>query len=241
MKPLPHNYDYLQDTVFTSSYEFDLEFDSADNRLYSRIEWLSKTVKNKNIIHVGCVDHNFDIIKKKIDKAQWLHARLDEVSGRCLGIDINEEGIAYLAEELGYSDVVAENIVAERSSSITSVDWEYIILGEVVEHMDNPVEFLSSIHNLYQGHIQKIIVTVPNAFALKNFKNAKKGVERINSDHRYWFTPYTICKLLTVSGYKVTSLRSCGGDKNKIRSIFKNLKLKKNPLLRNGLIIEAEF
>lgn len=237
----PHSLKYLQDSKFASTYQLDLEFDSDDHRLYSRIEWLTKTVVNKKIVHLGCVDHNLETLKKKINKNQWLHAQLDEVTKRCLGIDINEEGIDYLRAEMGYKDVKAENIVTEHSPSIAGDDWDYIILGEVVEHMDNPTEFLSAIHKHYQNNIKKIIITVPNAFALKNFKHAKKGQERINSDHRYWFTPFTACKLLTVSGYKVTSLRSCGGNKDKFRSFFKNVKLKKSPLLRNGLIIEADF
>lgn len=241
MKLPPHSHEYLKDSKFASTYQLDLEFDSDDHKLYSRIEWLTKLVENKNIIHLGCVDHDIETIKKKINKTQWLHARLDKVTKRCLGIDINEEGIEYLRTELGYSDVKAENIVTEHSSSIASADWEYIILGEVVEHIDNPIEFLTAIHNLYKTNIKKVIITVPNAFALKNFKHAKKGQERINSDHRYWFTPFTICKLLTVSGYEVTSLRSCGGNKDKFRSAFKNRKLRKAPLLRSGLIIEAEF
>ncbi len=46
----------------------------------------------------------------------------------------------------------------------------------------------------------RIIVTVPNAFKFENFLNAMRDREAINSDHRYWFTVYTIAKVMTLSG-----------------------------------------
>lgn len=235
------SYKFLNGSSFSSTCQLNFEFDPDDFQLFSRIDWLTKIIKDKNIIHVGCVDHDIGTIKKKIDKAQWLHAELDKSSSRCLGIDINQQGVDYLKNELGYPDTEAINILTEKSPSIINSHWDYLILGEVVEHIDNPVEFLSIIRTHYKSNIDKILVTVPNAFAMKNFKHAKKGQERINSDHRFWFTPFTICKLLTISGYKIERLRTCGGNKEKLRSFLKNRELRRNPLLRNGLIIEAEF
>lgn len=241
MKLPPDSLAYLQDKHFASSYEFQLEFDKDDFKLYSRIDWLAQMVTEKHVIHLGCVDHNLSTIKKKLKKNLWLHARLVDTSKRCLGIDINESGIRCLREELGYNDVLAGNIINQNYSEIENSHWEYIILGEIIEHMNNPLDSLRKIHHQYKNSIEKIIITVPNAFALRNFKHSGKGIERINSEHRYWFTPYTICKILTITGYNVRSLRACGGNKNKARSFFKNFQLQRYPLLRNGLIVEADF
>ncbi|MBE9547614.1 MAG: hypothetical protein IMF10_09025 [Proteobacteria bacterium] len=73
-----------------------------------------------------------------------------------------------------------------------------------MEHVDNPVLFLDSIKRKYSKHIDKLIITVPNAFKIENFIFIKNdNIEMINSDHRYWFTPYTLGKVVTRACLKI--------------------------------------
>jgi len=52
------------------------------------------------------------------------------------------------------------------------------------------------------GHLfDKMIITVPNAGSYYCFKNARRNFERINTDHRYLFSPYTLMKCLYISGF----------------------------------------
>ena len=46
------------------------------------------------------------------------------------------------------------------------------------------------------GFMGKYIITVPNAFCFLKTSVYQEGIEFINSDHRYWFTPYTIAKIM---------------------------------------------
>ena len=156
-----------------------------------------------------------------------------------MGIDIDEAGIAFLKKELGYTDVKALDISAKPSSIVTASHWDYMVLAEIVEHFDNPVEYLTRIRKFYREHIDQLIVTVPNALAAGNFRHATAGTEHINSDHRYWFTPYTISKVLTRVGFQMDVIRMCVREQH--QSFWKNARQRKSPILRNGIIVVASF
>lgn len=54
------------------------------------------------------------------------------------------------------------------------------------------------------------MLTVPNALGLIYMSMAlNEGCENINSDHKYWFTPYTIQKVLYSAGYETEEIIMC--------------------------------
>lgn len=232
---------YLGGEKFATSYSLDLQFDHDDYQLLSRLDLLRHLVAGKKIVHVGCVDHDIATIDKKLRANQWLHRILVDASARCLGIDINVAGIDYIRDQLGIADVEATDIIANRCAAILGDSWDYLLLAELVEHIDNPVQFLAHMRTNYRDRVGSLLVTVPNAFALRNHKHACHGRERINTDHRYWFTPYTISKVLTAAGFRVDWLRTCGGEKRKALSFFRDHRLKRHPLLRTSIVVAATF
>lgn len=215
-----------------------------------RLETLENLSSGKKIIHLGCCDH-IPLIEDKIKKNNWLHARIDNVAEECLGIDINIEGIKYLKDNLQYKNVIHANIAEDEVFEIKSKKWEYLILGEILEHINNPLLFLKQINDKYKNYIEKIVLTVPNAFAYDNFKFAKKNLEIINTDHRYWFTPYTLAKILVQAGYKiddfgfVQEISNKTGLKAKLfvwpflkkKIFYKRLRI--SPALRDTIIMTA--
>ena len=135
-------------------------------------------------------------------------------------------------------------------SILKSEQWQYIVLGEVLEHINNPVEFLTQLNSNFKGHVDSIIITVPNAFALKNIKNAFRNVEEINSDHRYYFTPYTLGKILTLSGYRnmefsfaetMPIISSFKHGRYMIHDFLHKIRIKRSPALCNHLIMTADL
>ncbi len=232
---------YLTGEKFVTTYDLSCDWDAQDKTLITRQEYLSQLVNAKKIIHVGCVDHDIDTINKKIEKQEWLHALLCESAETCLGIDINQTGIDYIKDNLGFPLVEKLDIGEENSTIISQHNWDAMVLAEIVEHFDNPVAFLSKIRERYKPNVSSIIVTVPNALALKNYSHAKRHIERINSDHRFWFTPYTIAKILVQAGFEIDQLRLCVRKKPKNRFFGKQWKLKTYPLLRNGIVVTAKL
>jgi len=96
---------------------------------------------------------------------------------------------------------------ARLSLLLTTKTFDYLLLGEILEHFDNPVDFLTALRKKHfpQG-VRRMIVTVPNALRERNHKYAENDQERINSDHMYWFSPFPIAKVLTVAGYEIDDI-----------------------------------
>jgi 16S rRNA G966 N2-methylase RsmD len=94
------------------------------------------------------------------------------------------------------------------------MSFDFAVLGEILEHVNDPVCFLKRIKNNLQNICTKIIITVPNALRFRRVSDKLKGanlthVEAINSDHRYWFTPYTIAKVCVEAGVYPEELLFC--------------------------------
>ncbi len=189
---------------FFSGAKFDdgKKFDFSDKNVAdTRIGFITERIKGKNIIHLGAADH-IGLIDKKIKDNTWLHKLISESSKHCLGVDINSEAVNH-CNELGWDNMICADMIKDSATVIYSlgrVKQDYIVAGEIVEHVDNPVQFLRDINRIYFAYVERIIITVPNAFRAANIKFCLKGVEGINTDHKYWFTPYTICKVVFNAG-----------------------------------------
>ncbi|WP_425883690.1 class I SAM-dependent methyltransferase [Parabacteroides sp. ASD2025] len=191
--------EYLDGTKFSSSLDIKLKKSLYEEK--TRIEKLLEILKGKRVIHLGFTDH-IPLIAEKIKKGQWLHGLLDRVCSECYGVDINLEAVDYVKSNYNYPNVICADISATDILKSKSGVWDFILLGEILEHIDNPVSFIKGIRMDYEGKINKIVVTVPNILNVSAMNYMKKGIEHINTDHRYWFTPYTILKVLKIAGYK---------------------------------------
>ncbi|MDD9942608.1 MAG: methyltransferase domain-containing protein [Myxococcales bacterium] len=210
--------------------------------LVDRISWLEKKVAGKRVIHVGCVDH-LPLIEQKRAQGQWLHARLCAAAQRCTGIDINAEGIRHL-KSLGYQDVHACSLLGNDVPDLSEERWDTMVLGEMIEHTDDPVAFLTNLAEAYRGAVESVILTTPNAFSLQNMGNAVRGVEVINSDHRYWFTPYTLAKVLQRAGLEPKELDFVSSSSlhvGGLRSALRRQLQVRCPALRDTLVVEARI
>lgn len=120
--------DYLSGSSFSSG--LIVKICQKGDPLRDRFSIIEELCKDKDIIHLGCVDH-LPLIERKIKDNSWLHARLCTCAHRCLGVDINSEGIEYLVNELGYSDVVCTDITKDNIPDIIIDNhWDYLVMGE---------------------------------------------------------------------------------------------------------------
>ena len=99
--------------------------------------------EGQTVLNVGCAG------------APQLHARLHERSKMLVGIDIDEQGLAFLRDQ-GWD---ARCMNAETISLPPVFDC--IVAGELIEHLSNPGRFLSSAAScLRPGGL--LILTTPN-------------------------------------------------------------------------------
>ncbi|MBT6275931.1 MAG: methyltransferase domain-containing protein [Chromatiales bacterium] len=241
MKIAPSMLAYLHGDAFSNGLTVQFESEPDDDAVRSRIDWLEELCAQRRVVHVGCVDHDLTQVAHKRKRGKWLHERLCGVTERCLGVDINAQGIAQLKDELGYDDVLAADLLVDSCEPVFASQWDDFLLGEVLEHIGNPVAFLTQLRKRFQNQTKRFIITVPNAFAAENMADAREGIERINSDHRFWFTPYTLSKVCVDAGLTPSRLLLCRNGIVKRRSILKNWKLSRRPWLRNNIILLADL
>lgn len=230
---------YLESKKFSNGLK--VEFRSNGTPMYTRMEYIESVVSGKKIIHLGCTDH-IPLIKDKIKQNQWFHKRLTDKTSRCLGVDINEEALKYVHEELGYEDLILHNIISDPPhEKIIEAKWDYLILGEILEHVNDPTLFLNTLTTKYGAFIDKMIITVPNAFDYKNFYYSLNNIELINTDHRFWFTPYTLSKIAVEAGLKVDSFDFCLPGELGKRNYVKRFFLARYPAFRETLVMTLNF
>lgn len=250
MKLSSIDYRFLTGNDFSNSYKLLIENNIVENR----IKKLVKLTKGKCVLHIGCCDH-VPLIKEKVKHGWWLQGELEKVCNCVIGIDINEKGIDYIKEEKISSNVYCANILNDDlKEKFPYTNFDYVILGEVLEHINNPVEFLSILRerlNKY-GFMGEVVVSAPNALSFQR-KELRKRCEIINSDHKYWFTPYTLAKVLTEAGLYPSELffacsGSCGNFKTKfgcliwlIAERFCKILLKLNSYRSDDIIMIASM
>jgi hypothetical protein len=213
-----------------------------DRGYRSRIAWLEDLCAGKRVIHLGCVDHGVDNLERKRRSGTWLHEYIAARATRCLGIDLESRGIEYMRDQLGYEDVLCgDATTCCREAVERGAPWDLLLIAEVLEHVDNPVGFLTSIGGMYRGYVKKIIVTVPNAFSWHTQRRARQNIERVNTDHRYWFTPYTICKVLVAAGFYPERVIMCPYQAGGLLTRLRAWKAVTTPLVRANIIAVADI
>lgn len=199
MKFEPQILKYLNGESFQTSLTVDLE--RTKYEIIPRETAITELIKNRNVIHIGCSDH-IQVINEKIGTNTWLHKLITDNSKKCIGIDIDSESIYYIKNELGYTNVFQGDILSDEFDELKQTKWDYVVFGEIMEHIDNPVNFLKVFKTRFGEDVERFIITVPSIYNKRQFGNMLKFKEIINSDHRFWFTPYTISKIVASAGYK---------------------------------------
>lgn len=175
-----------------------------------RTDVLVEAARGRRVLHVGFADH-LPLIEQKRQRGEWIHDRITQVAEKAVGVDI-DEGVVATLRAMGVRDVYAADLTAElEEPDLLGETFDVVILGEVLEHVGNPVAFLRAIRDNVGSPGQSIVVTVPNAWNIAALVSALRGAELVNTDHRFWFTPYTLAKVLTDAGYQVDHVDTCLG------------------------------
>lgn len=214
---------HLDGSTFSNAHRFHL---GIHGRAPRRVERLVDLCRHKKVLHVGCCDH-LDLIRSKVAQGVYLHQNSCAVASHCVGMDISAPGVTLL-HELNFPEVYLPDDVPQD-------DYDICLLADVIEHVGDVVSFLKSMHR-YRFKI--LVVATPNAFRLRNFLSLG---ELINTDHRYWFSPYTLCKVLTDAGYSPQQVELCHSDYVSRKGALAARVLDFLPKYRDTLIVSADF
>jgi SAM-dependent methyltransferase len=149
-----------------------------------------------DVLELGCVDARpaRRSGSASAHRADLLFRRVVSVNPETLGVDIDAEGVAALLRE-GYQAVCADVQTMDLGRQ-----FDTIVAGEIIEHLENPGQFLTTARrHLKPGG--RLILTTPNPFyALQTWKIWMRGRPRCNEGHVAWFDPVTLAALLRRCG-----------------------------------------
>jgi len=150
----------------------------------------------KSIVHIGCVG------TREFEKKS-LHENIHDVSKNLVGLDFWEDGIRSLKKKNPNLNLLNMN-AEELDDKQINFKVDSIIMGEVIEHMGNPKKALESAKKLMNRDQCKLLISVPNAFGLRNISSMLLGHTEITRlDHYCYYSYVTMRSLLRDVGMKI--------------------------------------
>lgn len=154
-------------------------------------KFLLEFVQGHTTLDIGVVAHTI----ARTNDPEWKHNIIKRVATRVVGIDILEEPIQQLRDR-GY-DV---RLVDATSASDMGERFSRVVIGDVIEHVDNPVSLL----RFAARHLEprgRILCSTPNPFFIGNIVSGKRnGVFITNAEHVSWITPTMALELAERAG-----------------------------------------
>lgn len=207
---------------------------------HSRVEYVTRSLAGKRVklLDIGNLGEGEIIVDvKKI---------VESNGGQYFGLDINRN----LAEKLGFKNQYIGDLHNLRGV-IPDKTFDYIYLGEVIEHSWRPGEMVSECCRILKdgGHI---IMDTPNAFGLinvlrvylkkrdsigfdvtelaynetkDNFSGLRNEEKRLltQPQHKIFFGPAMLRQLLNMNGFKIERIDFIDNNKNIFIRLFLRL------------------
>ena len=193
----------LSDSEFDADWAARLPFQFDPQ---GRNDLLGRLVRGHRVMHIGFADHG-PLIETKRAQGVWLHDRVMREAALAVGLDINAQSVD-MARKLGVPNLYAQDVHGpEMDKLMRDHQPDLWLMPDVLEHLHEPVGFLKRLAEL--GPELGLVISVPNGLSFRNTINAVRGVERINTDHLCWYSPFTSLKLPRRAGYVARGLWSC--------------------------------
>ena len=150
------------------------------SRINDEVKFLLDFARDRSVLDIGVVAHTIE----RTEDPEWKHNAIRSVARSLVGADIAEDGVKSL-QARGYDvrlvDATSEADMGER--------FERVVLGDVIEHVNDPVALLRfAARHLAEGG--KILCTTPNPFFIGNLtKGFRDDTFIANAEHVFWITP----------------------------------------------------
>lgn len=175
-------------------------------RTVNRIEYLLANATRKRIVHFGFLDSPF--LEEKIKARSMLHLKLKDVASAVYGVDINHDDLEIYRQLTQDQNNLIFDISEHRADVdvLSTQQQDFIFFPEVLEHIGNPALALENLRRVCLATNAKLVITVPNAFALTGVVEAAAGSEIVHPDHFFYFSPATLSRLVTCCGFVVDDI-----------------------------------
>lgn len=174
----------------------------ADLAVRAEVAWSRRSSESCSVgeVAVGSRRPNLELPK-------WKHRWISELASRAVGVDILADEVAELCRK-GFDvrcvDATSEVDLGERFSRV--------FMGDVIEHVDNPVALLRfARRHLAPGG--RILCTTPNPYFVTYIVDAlRSGAFIPNAEHVTWITPTMALELAHRAGLRLSEYWHVQGE-----------------------------
>lgn len=153
---------------------------STDPKVDDYNNLICNLAKGKRVLDIGLCEHT----RERIASTHWKHKALAAASDYIVGVDIDEELVTYI-QSLGFNARVAD----ATGDADLGEKFDLVVIGDVIEHVENPVGLL----RFAKRHLNpkgQIIVRTPNAFCYNYVWSVfKNGTDISNLEHLFYVVP----------------------------------------------------
>lgn len=190
------------------------------NKVCYKHDLIKKLCKDKVVLHIGAADSPYH--KEKAERGDLLHQKIEEVSKKVIGIDVDKNAISFL-KKLGIKIYYGDIVENKYAIDLTKYNFDIILFPDVIEHLDCPKKALLNIKKLMKRKT-RLILTTPNAHCKNTLIDIIRGNERVHDDHKFWPSRKTIKVLLEKNGFKIIKMFLCRtGERKKYSPLSKFL------------------
>jgi len=199
----------------------------------SRIELILNFCRGKDVLDIGAGEHDISLYSKE----GWEHGLISDVAKRTVAAELLPELCEYYNKQ-GFDfrciDATSDSYLGEK--------FDFVFIGDVIEHVNDPVALLK----FAKRHLKKegrILITTPNPFAPR-FRwrriTTKRKYVIANLEHVSWISLSNIHEISTRANLEMAALYwPLASKPNKY--YLKNMQILAKKLLSRILPVEELF
>ncbi len=144
---------------------------------------------------------------RSVGAGSWLH---EEISRNALHVDGIDNSAMVPAEGLttGPNATIRRGDIIDPEHLVAMLEYgpDVVVAGELIEHLENPLQFLKRLGGIKRLSGKMLILSTPNATALHNFMIGLTRRESTHHDHLCilsYKTLTTLCMRAGFSGWEI--------------------------------------
>jgi len=169
-------------------------------RPVDRISYIARACAGRRVLDLGAMDET--AWQAKRGRGSWLHEEISRTALRVDGVD-NSALIPAEGLRTGPTSIIRRGDVGDPQSLVAALAEppDVVVAGELLEHLENPLQFLRRIAAITQLSGRTLILSTPNATALHNVVIALARRESTHHDHLCILSYKTLATLCARAGF----------------------------------------